>query len=195
MTKSISSRHARIEALYAQGLNDTEIASRLGCSPRTVANYRREKGLPSNAHHMQTARYGERLVVEQGQASGWPTSHMAELHRDHPFDVLINGWRAEVKTVHDSEDPGVFKFFLSPNRRGIYADPSQFKDYAQDCDFVVLVCKPRTGQEPQVFVMTPAETGEYVRINLNQPHDYEQYRDAWHRLSQPRLGQPTPQAA
>ncbi|MCP2013218.1 hypothetical protein L1280_000346 [Deinococcus sp. HSC-46F16] len=170
---------------HGKGLTDSAIASRLRLSARTVANYRRAHSLPTNAPNLRTALYGEHLVVEQGRQMGLPTIHMAAQHRDHPYDVLVGGWRVEVKVVHDSRLPDVFRFSLSPTRKGKYADPRQVKDYARDCDFLVLVCKSKGGKPPQVFVMTPAEAGEYVRIDLNNLGTYSSYQNAWHRLAPP----------
>lgn len=42
--------------LYEQGLNDSEISKRAGCSRRTVAVWRNKCGLPSNAKIERTVR-------------------------------------------------------------------------------------------------------------------------------------------
>lgn len=186
MIRNPQTRSAMIERLHAQGLNDVEIAARLGVSARTVANHRRDTGLPPNARNMQTGLYGEQLVIAQAQALGLPAAHVAQQYRDHPFDVLLNSWRVEVKTVQDTSDAGVFKFFLSPNRKGRFANPRQVKNYSRDCDFFALVCKSRHGAEPEVFLMTPAEAGEYVRINTRDMQRHLPYRNAWHRLEHPK---------
>ncbi|UBV43253.1 hypothetical protein LAJ19_03280 [Deinococcus taeanensis] len=171
-----------IRALNRQGLTDGEIAFALAVSSKTVAKYRKALGLPVNAHNIQTALAGEQFVVEQCQTLGLDVTHMSALHQNHPFDVLVNGWRVEVKTVHDTSAPGIFKFFLSMTRKGRVASPTQVKNYELDCDFVALVCKPKSGEVPSVFILTPQEAGEYIRIDLCDVGMWDQYREAWHQL-------------
>lgn len=49
----------KIKPLYEQGLNDTEIAERLGCSAYTVSKWRKRNGLPNSRGIIQKETVGQ----------------------------------------------------------------------------------------------------------------------------------------
>mgnify|MGYP002862781661 CR=1 FL=1 len=72
MGKSIDINLNEMKALYNQGLSDNEIAKRLGCSRKTIADRRIKLGLPINLQNVMTEEKANTIIqmLLEGKSGG-----------------------------------------------------------------------------------------------------------------------------
>ncbi len=89
------------------------------------------------------------------------------------------GGRVEVKTAMQQSD-GTWKFRLHRTRRSFHGRYRYVKDYAQDCDVVVLVCVFGDGREPVLYLLPGRDVPGTVRVRAGAT--FEGAREAWELL-------------
>lgn len=109
-------------ALYAEGLNDAEIAAIEGCSQYTIRNWRTRRGLPGNADHYLTAKDQKRRLLMRALGLGDSTmAKMLGLNKS-----TVTRWRrrtgqgpqeCRVNSAGDSRSCGLFSLD-EPTRTG-----------------------------------------------------------------------------
>ncbi|ULH14467.1 sigma-70 region 4 domain-containing protein [Deinococcus sp. KNUC1210] len=176
MSKIRKSSQQEVVAAHMQGFLHYEIAGLLGISVSTVKRRLSGLNLTSNHRSNRLGKEGEALMAATLRSKGVAVETMPN---GHPFDLLVAGWRVDVKTTGTLLDDGGFKFWLPnvrPSFRAAYRYP---KNYQRDTDFIVLTFL-QGGDLLYTYVVPAQFWKPSIRIHpasLFEP--LREYRDAW----------------
>lgn len=150
-----------IQAAHAGGLLDRQIAEAAGVSVATVKRVRVRLGLMTNCVTAQRGREGEEFVAALAAARGLDVVWRQENGEGH--DLVIAGRRVDVKTAMQMQD-GSWRFRLGSIRQSYFNTHQYEKDYAKDCDVLVVVCQEKDGRHTHVFFLESACAVASVRL-------------------------------
>ena len=160
-------QRAQVQIAHADGLLDKAIAIRAGVSLSTVKRVRTELGLQTHCVTAQRGRHGEDVVDRAARSRGlkveWRT------YESEKYDLRVSGLRADVKTAMQQTD-GTWKFRLPKVRKsfgGLYRYP---KNYAADCEVLVLCCLYLDGRHPDLYLMSSVGLPGTIRIITGVSH-------------------------
>lgn len=172
----------RITEAHALGLLDCAIAEHASVSLSTVKRVRKQLGLQTHCQTTLRGRLGERIVAEQARGRGLKVEWRR--YDNDKYDLIVQGRRVDAKAAMQMKD-GTWKFRLPETRRSFHGQYSYQKDYAADCDVVVLVCLYPDERAPGVYLFGSAGLPGTVRIY--QRVTYEAARENWTLLASPML--------
>lgn len=128
-------------AAHALGYKDAELAALFSISLATVKRRRQRLGLGSNCPHNNRGKLAERLTEQHFSAAGLEVTPAT--HHQAPFDLLVNGWRVDVKLGYcrssRSGTAAAYEFRLEASRSSHFMTHKYSKDYQRDTDFLALV--------------------------------------------------------
>ncbi|MBI0445362.1 hypothetical protein [Deinococcus sp. DB0503] len=146
---------ARLAAAHACGLKDSELAELFGASRSTIKRRRETLGLPGNCPRNTTGKLGEQLVAAYLTGQGFKVTPIGG--HNPPSDLLVNGWRVDVKASRDVETlrSGLtsVQFRLPSLRSSNMSEYRHRKDYQRDTDFFALAAL--AGQEMTHLYLLP----------------------------------------
>ena len=158
---------SQIQLAHAAGQLDGAIAASAGVSLSTVKRVRTRLGLETHCVTAQRGRHGEGVVAQAARTLGikveWRT-YNAEKH-----DLLVSGLRVDVKTAMQQLD-GTWKFRLPLVRVSFGARYKYPKDYAADCEVVVLCCLYLDGRTPDLYMLSSIDLPRSLRITAGVSH-------------------------
>jgi len=166
-----------IRSGHARGLLDHEVAKAAGVSVATVKRYRRKLGLSANCARNRLGRAGEEYFASLARQAGlhvaWPQV------RNAPFDVLVNGWRVDVKTARPDRR-GWVRLRLPGVRRSFRGRYAYGKAYARDSDVIACVVVPSSEYALHGVVLLPScdAKGRWLRPEEFRMPDWSLLRDA-----------------
>ncbi|GHF64000.1 hypothetical protein HNQ07_004578 [Deinococcus metalli] len=166
----------RIKEAYAAGELDPGIAQSAGVSIATAKRYRQKLGLKTNSVTALRGEEGEQLVAEAARARG--LSVVMRPTNNDKSDFVIQGQRVDVKATMQLAD-GSWRFRLPRERRSFYGGYTYPKDYAADCELVVLVALRAFGA-PDFYLLPTHDLPLDVRIRAGGPYDV--IRNDWSLL-------------
>lgn len=174
--------HQRIQVqlAHADGLLDKAIAIRAGVSLTTVKRVRAELGLDTHCVTARRGRHGERVTAQTARSLGLKVEW--RVHDGDRHDLLVSGQRLDVKTAMQQAD-GTWRFRLPkvrPSFGGQYRYP---KDYAADCEVIVLCCLYLDGRKPDLYLIGSTGLPSHIRIIAGVNHLAD--RDRWSLLTAP----------
>ena len=164
----------RITEAHALGLLDRAIAEHASVSLSTVKRVRKQLGLQTNCQTTLRGRLGERIVAEQARERGLEVEWRR--YDNDKYDLIVQGRRVDAKAAMQMKD-GTWKFRLPETRRSFHGQYSYQKDYAADCDVVVLVCLYPDERAPELYLFGSAGLPGTVRIYPGVTYAAE--REAW----------------
>ncbi|MFC6616576.1 hypothetical protein [Deinococcus radiophilus] len=170
-TKTIN--EAEFCAAHARGLKDAELANQFGISLSTVKRRKRELGLGSNCAHNNRGLLAQRMVAEylagEGMSTEVPASHQA------PADLLVNGYRVEVKLGYRRS--AAVQFRLPEQRNSFQGQYQYHKDYRKDTDYLALAVLNDAEDALEYLYLLPAsELQPTITLHPEQPFcRYQQY--------------------
>jgi len=173
-----------ISEAHTVGLLDLAIAEYAGVSLSTVKRVRKKLGLQTNCQTTLRGRLGERIVAERAQQRGLGVEWRQ--YDNHPYDLIIQGHRVDAKAAMQLSD-GTWKFRLHETRRSFHGRYRYHKDYARDCDVVVLVCLSLDGSEPTLYLFRSVSLPGTIHIHPRG--SFALAREAWEHLSPAALSQ------
>lgn len=160
---------------HALGFNNQDIAALFDISVSTVKRYKQALGLGSTDDRNNLGRLGEQLVADALTQQGMTVQTMPE---GHPYDLMADGRRLEVKTSASSEE-GRYRFRLNTRRSSNHAHYRYEKDFQQDSDFLVLVMVQEGCLEHLYYIPT-AHCPPNLLVQPASPFcPYAPYRNAW----------------
>lgn len=165
--------HQIIDA-HALGLLDPAIASRAGVSIATVKRYRDRLGLETNSVTAKRGRLGERLVAEEALRRGFSVEWREK--ENAAYDLYVNSQKVDAKATMQLGD-GSWRFRLHTTRVSYYHQYSYPKDYAADCDLVVLVTLYPDGCAPDFYLLESDSLPGDIRIRPSGV--YSAFRNDW----------------
>ena len=155
---------SNVQITHAAGQLDAAIA---GVSLSAVKRIRTWLGLMTNCVTAQRGRHGEKVVAQAARTRGlkveWRT-YDAEKH-----DLLVSGLRVDVKTAMQQPD-GTWKFRLPLVRASFGAQYRYPKDYAADCEVIVLCCLYQDGRTPPLYMLSSAGLPTHILITSGFSH-------------------------
>ncbi|GBF07532.1 hypothetical protein DAERI_150050 [Deinococcus aerius] len=170
---------AELIATHARGLKDHELAALFRVSLSTIKRRREALGLGSNCPRNNVGRLGEQLVARHLTDLGLSVTP-TEGH-NAPSDLLVNGWRVDVKVGHHRANPGTGRDaveFHVPARRSSDMDKYSYpKNYQRDTDFFALAVL--SGQEMvHLYVLPASRWKPTITIHPDCPFcEFLVYRD------------------
>ncbi|PTA67336.1 hypothetical protein [Deinococcus arcticus] len=145
-------------AAHARGCKDAELAALFGISLATVKRRRQHLGLGSNCHHNNRGKLAEQLTAQLLSASGAEVT--PSTHHRAPFDLLVNGWRVDVKLGYcrsgQSGTGATYEFRLEASRSSHFMTHKYGKDYQRDTDFLALVILNEQQTDLKYLYLLPA---------------------------------------
>ena len=162
-----STQITQIQLAHAAGLLDGAIAHSAGVSLSTVKRVRKNLGLETNSVTAQRGRQGEEIVAQAARTRGLKVvwrSHDTEKH-----DLSISGLRVDVKTAMQQPD-GTWKYRLPVIRASFGHQYEYPKDYAADCEVIVLCCLYLDGSEADLYMLSSIGLPGTVRIIPGTSH-------------------------
>lgn len=164
----------QIKALHAAGKLDPEIVQATGLSVSTVKRYRKKLGLTTNCETARRGTLGEQMTARQAAALGLRVEWRTVEGEKH--DLVIEGQRVDAKAAMRQAD-GAWRFRLQATRPSFYGKYQYDKNYAQDCELLVLICLYPDGQPADFYLIGSAHAPHEVRIKLGG--NYTDFKDAW----------------
>lgn len=156
MYKKTIDEPAFVEA-HARGCKDAELAALFSVSLATVKRRKQQLRLGSNCPHNTRGKLAERLTERHLSASGWKVT--PSTHHQAPFDLLVNGWRVDVKLGYarsERADEGpVYECRLEQSRSSHFMTRKYEKDYQRDSDFIALVILNEQETDLKYIYMLP----------------------------------------
>jgi hypothetical protein len=177
-----SHQQQQIVLAHTDGHLDREIAQRAGVSLATVKRVRKDLGLATHSKTAQRGRLGEQLTAAAATWRGL-TTHWRRRDNDK-HDMLISGQRVEVKTAMQQAN-GSWHFRLPRTRVSFYGQYRYTKDYARDCEVVVLCCLHPDAREPDFYLLPSA--GLPTSVTIRAGKTYLGAREDWGLLAAPAL--------
>ncbi|WP_152550682.1 hypothetical protein [Deinococcus sp. RL] len=174
-----------LAAAHARGHTDLELAELFGASLSTIKRRKEALHLGSNHVPNTTGVLGERLAAEHLAELGMAVHPMPP---GSPYDLLVNGWRVDVKTSATPRKGGGrrYRYVLPEVRPSLYGQRRYAKDYEADADYLLLVVL-RDGQLSTAYVVPVAERRASLTVHPESPFcPLAQFRSAWHLLSPAR---------
>lgn len=162
---------------HSEGHLDRAIAHLAGVSVSTVRRYRKRLGLPTKCTTTKRGKIGERHTLEVATLRGLK----AEMREGHnaSFDLYVSDRRLDAKTSMQLAN-GKWRFRLPTRRRSYYGQYEYTKDYASDCDVVVLVALYPDGRTPDFYMLDSRTLPTSVTIRPGGP--YAALKNDWHLL-------------
>lgn len=170
-----------IEEAYRAGKLDPGIAQSAGVSLATAKRYRQKLGLKTNSVTALRGEEGEQLVAAAASDRG--LSVVPRTVNNDRSDFVIQGQRVDVKATIQLAD-GSWRFRLPRERRSFYGGYTYPKDYAADCELVILVALRSPGQ-PDFYLLPTHDLPLDLRIRAGGP--YDAIRNDWGLLEMHRL--------
>ena len=157
----------QIQLAHAAGLLDGAIAHSAGVSLSTVKRVRKNLGLETNSVTALRGRQGEKVAAQAARTRGlkveWRTHDTAK------HDLVVSGLRVDVKTAMQQPD-GTWKYRL-PKIRASFGHQYEYpKDYAADCEVIVLCCLYLDGRTPDLYMLSSTALPGTVRIIPGTSH-------------------------
>lgn len=123
---------ALIEKMYQKNMSTYFIAKELGIKPNSVRAYLHRKGIKKDS----LGRMAEKIVQLWLEKNG---NHVISQRGDHPFDLLVNGERVDVKASNLSkENTFCFQTQDVESKRNNFIRKT-LKNYAKSFDWFYLV--------------------------------------------------------
>ncbi|MVN85315.1 hypothetical protein GO986_00830 [Deinococcus sp. HMF7620] len=173
---------SQLAAAHARGLKDNELAQHFGLSLSSIKRRKKALNLGSNHQPNSTGTLGERLVAEHLVTLGL-TVHV--MPPGSPYDLLVNGWRVDVKTSATSRhgEGRHFRYVLPEVRPSFHGQHLYAKDYAADANFLLLVVL-QNERLSAAYVVPVAERQASLTVHPESPFcPLAPYRSAWHLLT------------
>ncbi|MGY2892851.1 hypothetical protein [Deinococcus sp. UYEF24] len=181
MRKITPQQLAAVQAAHADGLLDSAIAERAGISLSTVKRVRSTLGLETHCQTTLRGRLGEEVTARRAAQLGLTVQW--RVRDNDKYDLIVAGRRVDAKASMQLSD-GTWKFRLPEHRRSFHHRYTYRKDYAHDCDVIVLVCLYPDGREPEMYLLDSTDLPGTVRIypGVTYVAEYE----AWGCLTSPQ---------
>ena len=157
----------QIQLAHAAGLLDDAIAASAGVSLATVKRVRTRLGLKTNSVMAQRGRHGEEVVAQAARARGFKVEWRT--HDTEKYDLLVSGLRVDVKTTMQQHDSS-WRLRLPKLRNSFGARYQYPKDYAADCEVIVLCGLYPDGREPDLYLWSSAGLPTHIRIIAGVSH-------------------------
>lgn len=170
---------AELATAHARGHTDDELAALFRTSRSTIKRRRNALGLGSNCPRNNAGKLAERLVAQHFTDMGL-NALPAEAHQA-PFDLLVNGWRVDVKVSLDRmtlrSGLEAVQFRLPERRSSNMSQYIHHKDYQRDTDFFALAVL--NGQElAHLYVLPVSRWQSTVTVHPDSPFcPFQSYRD------------------
>lgn len=153
---------------HAEGHLDPAIARLAGISIATVKRYRTKLGLETNCVTAKRGKLGEQLTFTEAEQRGldaeWRKGHNDE------FDLYVQGQRVDAKASMQLAN-GSWRFRLPTKRPSFYGQYEYAKDYAADCEVVVLVALYPDERKPDYYLLDSKSLPSDVRIRPGGAYD------------------------
>ena len=162
-----STQITQIQLAHAAGQLDAAIAASAGVSLATVKRVRTKLGLETHCVTAQRGRHGEEVVAQAAQTRGLKVEWRA--HDTEKYDLLVSSLRVDVKTAMQQVD-STWKFRLPRMRASFGAQYWYPKDYAADCEVIVLCCLYPDAREPDLYMLSSTGLPGTVRIIAGVSH-------------------------
>ena len=121
-----------------------------------------------NADFMRDPRFLEAYRV--GMENGRPGTQVEwRAHDTEKYDLLVSGLRVDVKTTMQQHD-GSWRLRLPKLRNSFGALYQYSKDYAADCEVIVLCGLYPDGREPDLYLWSSAGLPTHIRIIAGVSH-------------------------
>ena len=174
---------------HALGGLDHQIALAAGISLATVKRQRGKLGLASNYVPVQRGALGERLLEAAARKRGLSTKWRQ--NEGDGYDISVAGQRIDVKTSMQHAK-GTWRFRLHEERKSFHGKYSYKKDYAADCEYVVLVALHLDHSEPDFYFVDSHDLSTDLYIGKrnalrNLRNDWTVLEDAQLALNASRL--------
>lgn len=167
-----------LAAAHARRHTDDELAELFGASRSTIKRRREALGLPGNCPRNNTGKLGEQLVTTYLTGQGFDVTPIGG--HNPPSDLLVNGWRVDVKASRDVETlrSGLtsVQFRLPLLRSSNMSEYRHLKDYQRDTDFFALAAL--VGQELAHLYLLPVSRWQgTITVHPDSPFcPFQSYR-------------------